>query len=127
MRGPQDVFVDRGDVPGRGAVGDQAAPRGVEDRGLAGGEHGGQRDVRVRVLARPPQLALGVDDVALELGPALGVVVAREQAAGEQAVQFGLGAAGANQDRAAFLGELVLVRRRRRRARSGTRGTAAPA
>ena len=51
-RSPQEMFVDRGDVPGRGAVGDQAAPGRVEDRGLAGGEHGGQRDVGVRVLAR---------------------------------------------------------------------------
>jgi len=44
---PQEVFVDRGDVPGRGAVGDQAAPGRVENRGLAGGEHGRQRDVDV--------------------------------------------------------------------------------
>ena len=106
---PQDVFVDRGDVPGRGAIGDQAAPCGIENGGLARGQHGRQRDVRVRIFPGAPQLALGIDDVALVTQPS--ARRARGATAGPLASRLSSSAwarRARDENRPAFLGDLVL-------------------
>jgi hypothetical protein len=46
----EKLLVDRGDVLAGRVLGNQAAPRGVENGGLLRGQDRGQDDVAVRVL-----------------------------------------------------------------------------
>ena len=74
------LLIERGDMQRRGLFADQPSAGRIENGGLARRKDRVFRNPAGAAILAAAQHGFGIDDVALESGPALGMIAARDQA-----------------------------------------------